>query len=187
LKRITFVCIAATVLLTGMYWDAQAQSVGSSPSSASPVGLPVETIIECGKGYVSHELYDAKITVLEIVRGAKAFDRLKETVKGTTPAENGFEYLLARVRFEYSARGLPGDCIHELKEEQFIAVSPRGDAYKVISLIPRALKGMIRAGESQEGWAGFIIPSGDNNPLMFFAVKVSGAVDHGGNVWFKLR
>lgn len=181
----------ATLMLTAALLavpPAEAQRLGSSPLSPAPAGVPVQTIIECGSGYVSHELYDAKITLLEIVRGAKAWDLLKEATAANEPLKAGFEYILARIRFEYSARGLPGDCGHELKGEQFIAVSPEGKVYKAPSVTPPnpRLSGMLRSGDVLEGWVAFSVPREDSKTLMTFAVKAGGAVEHGGNAWFQL-
>jgi hypothetical protein len=167
---------------------AQAQRLGSSPFSPAPAGTPVQTIIECGSGYISHELYDARITLLEIVRGAEAWDLLAQAAPTNEPPKAGVEYVLARIKFEYSARGLPGDCNHELKEEQFVALSPEGNVYKMAALIPPnpRLNGMLHSGGFLEGWVAFAIPHREDKALMTFAVKVGGAVEHGGNIWFRL-
>lgn len=186
-------CALATLMLTiAVCTDSPAQTPvprpGSSPLSPAPAGLPVKTIVECGKGYISHELYDATISLLEIVRGEKAWERIKEASASNESPKGGFEYILAHIRFEYFARGTPGDCGHELKEEQFTAVSTDGKVYKTPSVVPPnpRLNGMLRSGDSLEGWVAFSVPQGESKPLMSFAVKVGGAVEHGGNIWFQL-
>jgi hypothetical protein len=167
---------------------AQTQRLGSSPLGPAPAGVPVQTIVECGSGYISHELYDSKITLLEMTRGAKAWDLMKEVTTANEPPKAGVEYILARIRFEYSARGLPGDCSHEVKDEQFIAVSPKGQVYKAASVVPPnpRLSGTLRSGDSLEGWVAFSVAREDSKPLMTFAVKAGGAIEHGGNIWFQL-
>jgi hypothetical protein len=166
---------------------AEAQRLGSSPFNPAPLGSPVQTIIGCGAGYTSHELYDAKITVLEIVRGAKA-SALMEKTKTVAPPKSGFEYALARIRFEYSARGKPGTCPYELKEEEFAAATLDGTIFQAASVTPPdpRLSGTLRSGSSLEGWVVFLVTQGDGKTLLTFAAKSGGAVDHGGNVWFQL-
>jgi len=186
-------CALATLMLTiAVCTDSPAQTPvqrpGSSPLSPAPTGLPVKAIVECGRGYISHELYDATITVLEIVRGAKALDLIKQASVSNKPPKIGFEYILARIRVEYFARGTPGDCGHELKEEQFTAVSADGKVYKTPAVVPPkpSLSGMLRSGDSLEGWVAFLVAQEDSKTLMTFTVKSGGAVEHGGDVWFQL-
>jgi hypothetical protein len=184
-------CAFATLMLTIAVCarsPAQAPRPGSSPFSPAPIGFSVKTIVECGKGYISHELYDATITLLEIIRGAKAWDLIKEVSMSNEPPKAGFEYALARIRFEYFARGTPGDCVHELKEEQFTAFSADGKVYEIPAIVlpkPR-LNGMLRSGDSLEGWVTFLVAQEDSKTLMTFTAKPGGAVEHGGNVWFQL-
>jgi hypothetical protein len=166
---------------------AEAQRLGSSPFNPAPLGSPVQTIVGCGAGYTSHELYDAKITVLETVRGTKA-STLIEKEKTIAPPKAGFEYALARIRFEYSARGKPGTCEYDLKEEEFAAATLDGTVFQAASLVPPSprLRGTLSSGGSLDGWVVFVVPQGNGKTLMTFTAKSGGAVDHGGNVWFQL-
>ena len=74
---------------------------GTSPFYPAPAGVRLSGIVECGHGYTSHELYDMKITLQEVIRGTEAWERLKKTSNTNKPADQGFEYVLARIRFEY--------------------------------------------------------------------------------------
>jgi len=165
-----------------------AQRIGSSPAGPAPAGMTVQTIVECGEGYVSHELYDVKITLLETVRGAQAWELIKGAAAANEAPQAGFEYLLARVKFEYAARGRPGDCAHELKEEEFIALSQDGRAYEPASAVPPnpRLNGTLHPGDTLEGWVAFSVPKTDASVLMSFGTRAGGAVVHGGNTWFRL-
>jgi hypothetical protein len=192
-RRRMIVCALATLMLTiAVCTNSLAQTTvprpGSSPLSPAPTGLPVKAIVECGKGYISHELYDATITVLEIVRGAKAWDLIKEATLSNKPPNVGFEYILARIRFEYFARGFPGECSHELRPEQFTAVSANGKEYKALSVVPPKpeLSGRLHSGDSLEGWVAFLVLQQDRKPMTTFTADVGGAILHGGGVWFQL-
>jgi hypothetical protein len=187
MRRKTIGCFLAALMLTISAW-AQAPTPGSSPFSPASVRVPVVSIIECGEGYTSHELYDAKITLLEVVRGEKAWERIKAASMSNERPNVGFEYILARIRFEYSARGLPGNCGHELKGNEFTALSVSGKKYETPSVVvPKPeLSGRLHSGDSLEGWLLFLVAQDDSKPLMAFTADPTGAVQHGGNIWFQL-
>lgn len=188
MKSITLI-LAALVAIAATSSQLPGQAQGSSPSDPVPVGVTVSGIIECGEGYTSHELYDMKITLLEVIRGDQAWKRLEAISSSNKPAEPGAEYLLARVKYEYSARGVPGLCVHPLAPEEFTAYSANGEDYKAVSVVspkPELRKG-LKSGESFEGWVVFAVAQEDKAPLMFYSADSGGAVQHGGGKWFLLR
>jgi len=186
--RVVIGLILACLLLTLIACVETARAQGQSPHSAIPVGVSMVTIIECGEGYTSLELYDAKITLLEIVRGEKVWKRIKEASVSNGPPGVGFEYILARIKFEFFKRGFPGDKSYELKGSQFIAFSIDGKEYKTPSVVvPKPeLSGSLRSGDSLEGWVTFEVAIDNDRPLMVFTTDPTGAVQHGGNIWFQL-
>ena len=76
---------------------------GSSDHPA-PVGTTVKTTIERGDAYLSPDIFNVEITLLEIVRGEEARERIGAAQAGDRPPQTGFEYVLALVRFGYSRR-----------------------------------------------------------------------------------
>jgi hypothetical protein len=182
--------LAAFILFTAALPEAFPQGQGSSPSDPVPVGRTVSGIVECGEGYTSHELYDMKITLLQVIRGEQAWKRLQAASSSNKPAETGTEYLLARIKYDYSARGLPGTCVLQLAPDEFTAYSASGEDYKAVSVVspkPELHKG-LKSGESFEGWVVFAVAKDDKAPLMFYSAADSGgAVQHGGGKWFLLR
>jgi hypothetical protein len=168
---------------------AFAQTPGSGPNNPALKGTTLTGIVECGEGYTSHELYDMKITLLEVVRGEEAWKRIKEANDANKPAEPGFEYGLARIKFGYYARGNPGLCIHPLRPSQFTAYASSGDDYRSPTVVgPKPeLRKDLKSGDVFEGWVVFQIPIKDKSPLMAFAADSGGAVDHGGSKWFLLK
>lgn len=161
---------------------------GSSPFDPAPIGTRLSGIIECGQGYTTHELYNAKITLLEIIRGNNAWKRLKKASNANKPADSGFEYILARVKFEYYARGKPGLCVHKLTPKQFTACSSEGEDYPAPDVIlPKPeIRGDLSSGDSIEGWTALLVPVIDEKPLLYYSADAGKAVLHGGNMWFKL-
>jgi hypothetical protein len=167
---------------------ASAQTPGSSPLNPAPIGKTIAGIVECGQGYTSHELYDMKITILEVLRGDEAWGRLKMASPSNKPAAPGHEYVIARIRFEYYARGVPGACVHQLVPEQFTAFSADGVDYKLPAVVPpkpELRKGM-KSGENLEGWIAFEVAQQDKRPLTSYSADAGGAVMHGGGKWFQL-
>ena len=177
-----FSTILVAAALVGIAFPCAAQRIGSSPAGPAPAGAPVQTIIECGVGYESHELYDVKITLLETVRGDRAWEMIKAAAPENKAAKDGFEYILARIRFEYAARGRPGECGHELKEDEFTALSPEGHVYDSPSVVPPSprLNGTVHSGDTPEGWVAFSVPKNEPTALMSFGTKAGGAMVHGG-------
>jgi len=146
------------------------------------------TAIECGEGCTSLELYDMKINLLEIVRGEKAWERIKEMSPSNEPPEVGFEYILVRIRFEFSSRGSPRECIHELRPEQFTAISEDGKEYETPPVMPPKpeLNGSLRSGDFLESWVAFLVAQDDRKPLRTFDPASGGAISRGKVTWFQL-
>lgn len=169
--------------------SASAQIPGSSPSSAVSRGIRLDGIIECGEGYTSHELYDLNMTLVEVIRGEEAWKRIQEADKSNRPAGPDKDFLLARVRLEYHARGTPGLCVHSVVPQQFTAYSPNGEDYAPSQVAPPKpeLRKEMKSGDSLEGWVAFIVAKSDKAPLMFYTADPGGAVQHGEGKWFLLK
>ena len=180
---------AGIIVLAMALSAAVGQKPGSTPSAPAITGTAVTGILECGEGYTSHELYDMKIILLEVLRGAEAWKRLQEVNAANRPAEPGFEYLLARVKFEYQARQIPGSCVHPLRPNQFTAYNATGEDYAAVSVIPPKpeMRKELKSGDSIEGWLIFAVSKDDPAPLMSFSAGDGGAVQHAEPKWFLLR
>jgi hypothetical protein len=145
-------------------------------------------MVECGEGYTSQELYDMKITLVEVLRGKRAWDLLNGASPSNNPPKAGFDYILVRVKLEFSARGSRRECSYELKPEQFIALSVDGREYESPSVAPPKphLSGNLRSGGSLEGWRAFLVQQGDSKPLMTFDPASGGGMSRGKIIWFQL-
>jgi hypothetical protein len=181
--------LSAIPIIIYAFSTAAAQTSGMAPSSAAPKGSTVAGIIECGEGYTSHELYDMKITLIQVIRGEEAWLRIKKTADSNKPAPSGFDYVLARVKFEYYARSIPGSCVHKLFPGQFTAYSAAGEDYKPASVVPPKpeMRKDLKSGDAIEGWLVFAVAKEDRAPLMSFSADAGGAVQHGEPKWFSLR
>ncbi len=157
---------------------------------AQPVGVPLSTIIDFGDQYQGgDELYDAKITVLEIVRGERAWAIIQHAGASNPRPTSGFDYLLARIRFEFSARAVPVHYSYSLAPAQFRAVSAESHPYDSPALAaPPAplLEATLRPGDSAEGWVAFLVPRSERAPLMLFAPDVGNTFHEGSSSLFRL-
>lgn len=148
-----------------------------------PIGTPATRTIALGDAYATAvETYDARITVIEVMRGERAWDLLKKQDASNREPDSGLEYVLARVRFEFMAKGKPGDKIYDLREDQFIAFSSDGSTqYPAANAVPPKprLTGTLRSGDSAEGWIVLIVAPNDLKPFTAFRADVH-IVSHTG-------
>ena len=150
--------------------------------SAMPIGTTVSCTIDVeGAGfseYGQHELHDVKVTVLEVVRGNAAWELIRAADASNRPPNKGFDYILVRIRFEYSRQGSQGDMPYTLNQGCFRLYSADNREYAVPSIAPPqpGLIGKVfYPGSSYEGWVPFMAATNDN-PFLFYT---------SGSVWFQ--
>ena len=112
-------------------------TLGSSQRNPVPIGKTIKTKIERGDRYSAPVIYDLEITLLEIIRGQEAWERVKAQEVFNELAKSGFEYMLVRLKvgFFRRGRGLGGD-VYELREGQISAVSADGKTKYEILPVP---------------------------------------------------
>lgn len=152
---------------------------GFSSADAASIGTSVLSMVELSDMYVSPEIYDLKVTVEEIVRGEKCGAHLKNLGALNKQLADDSEYLLARVRFEYKARGAPGNKTWELSGTQFNAYSADSKPYEnpFIVMPQSGLIPSLRSGDVAECWLALLVGKNDRKPIMTFTP---------GGVWFRL-
>jgi hypothetical protein len=167
-------------LLTNLVFAATAAATRDS----TPLGAASECVIDvAGAGnsaYGTRELYGVKISVLEVLRGDEAWERIRAADSSNKPPDPGLEYVLALVRFEYfNTTGSTVNLPYTVNKGDFKTYSGEDQEYEQPSIVPPQ-PGLIGAvfypGTSQEGWIPFRVATGDEKPLMFFF----------GGLWFRL-
>jgi len=160
----------------------------NSSKNPAPIGSPVKSMVELGSVYSS--IYDITITVLETVRGKDAMKLLKKADSKIPEPPRGFEYMLARVKFEMKARAVSDKLTFDLGKEplQWVALASDLTEYPGISVKTPApaLAGTVKPGESIEGWVAFAVEAKDDKPVMVFDPDVGGATGRGKTLFFKL-
>lgn len=127
--------------------------------------------------------YEARVALLDIVRGQPAWDAIKKANMFNSPAPEGMEYILARFRFDY-LRGPSPDTQYDTSSSDFTAVSSDGKDYEreyVVAPEPR-MNSKLYAGASAEGWVVFTVTQYDKTPLVTFGRDYRGR----GGIWWKL-
>jgi hypothetical protein len=182
---LTFVLLGLTVAAS--LHPALAQD--NSSTNPAAVGSPVRSMVELGSVYTN--IYDIAITILETVRGRDAMDRLKAASPDNKMPAEGFEYVLARIKFEFKARAVSDKIPFDLGNAplQWVALAGKDlTEYDRVSLtIPKpALAGMVKPGQTVEGWVAFAVDRKDSKPVVVFDPDTGGATGRGKTLFFKL-
>jgi hypothetical protein len=166
---------------------------GDSHDRAIPVGVTARTTIERGNAYLSPEIYNVEITLLDIIRGREALQQVKSQGVVNREPQAGFEYVLVLLRLGYFQRGRrQGSEAYQLAEGQFAAVSADGkrefDLPAVLRQPQPPLIGLhFNPGESREGRILLEVPAEEKEPrLIFKRQHVEGMYGIWGYVWFRL-
>ncbi len=178
MRRMTVVVILAGIALIPR---ANALRAQASADEAVAIGTVCKAGIVIGEGYATESIsVEAAVTVLEVVRGEKAWEMVRSADPSNKPPAGGMEYVAVRVRFEYGHQG-GRDPSYGVRLEQFASVSETGKQYERPSTAPPkpVLNGRLYPGESLEGWIVLLVSADDAKPRMTFGNNYN-------RVWFRL-
>jgi hypothetical protein len=182
--------VSMIALLVVMAAGSLQPAIAQENSSTNPaaIGAPVRSMIELGSVYTN--IYDITIAVLETVRGKEAMDRLKAASPENKMPPEGFEYVLARIKFQFKGRYVSDTLPFDLGNDplQWVALSSGLIEYpRVPVTAPKpVLAGRIKPGDSMEGWVAFAVDGKDSKPVMVFDPDTGGATGRGRTLFFKL-
>jgi len=127
--------------------------------------------------------YEVRITLLQIVRGSAAWQLIHDANMFNDPPETGFEYILAKVQFEYLT-GPTLDTAYDVSTVWFDAISSDGAEYDMPWVVEPepSIDSNLYPGASHQGWIAFQVATSDAKPVMTFGRKYDGT----GGIWFKL-
>lgn len=176
--------LTSAIVLSSQTLPAQ----DNSSTHPANVGSRVRSMVELGSVYSN--IYDIAITVGEILRGEEALDRLKATSPDNPAPEQGFEYLLARVKFELKGRYVSDNLQFDLGNAPLMWVALSSDLIeypRVSPTVPKpSLTGIVKPGGSVDGWVAFAVAKDDKGPVMVFDPDTGGATGRGRTLFFKL-
>jgi len=176
------VTTTATSTITSVVTTGLPITPTTSTIIVTPVGttvtasLSISAAIPGGAGSIQ-ETHTVNITVLEVVRGSKAFDMLKAADASNDFPKNGYEYLLVRVKFVY---GSEGNLIYTIIKDYFRAYSSDNKEYTTPSVIepkPALIGSVLFPARTTEGWITFMVAQNDSKPVMLYTGTAS---------WFQL-
>ncbi len=152
-------------------------------SRSNPVGIGAPLNIKVNSTGGAGNEYEVRLTLLEVIRGTEAWQRILAQNQFNSPPKTGYEYILAKVRFEYLTGPTP-DTSYRISSVWFNAVSAGGKDYDRVSVVEPSpsINTNLYPGASQEGWVSFCVAQDDAKPLMTFGRKYDGT----GGIWFKL-
>jgi hypothetical protein len=161
----------------------------NTPTNPVAVKVPLKSMVELGSVYTN--IYDITITVLETVRGNAAMEQLKAADPNVKAPAAGFDYVLARVKFDLKGRYVSDNLSFDLGSEplQWVALSGSDltEYDRVPVTVPKpALVGVVKPAGSMEGWVGFAVSQKDAKPVMVFDPDTGGATGRGKTLFFKL-
>ncbi len=160
----------------------------NSSTNAAAIGSRVRSMVELGSVYTN--IYDIAVTVLETVRGKDAMEKLKAASADNKAPATGFEYVLARIKFEFKGRAVSDNLLFDLGDAplQWVALAVDLTEYPRVSvMMPKpALAGRVKPGQSVEGWVAFAVDQKDSKPVMVFDPDTGGATGRGRTLFFKL-
>ena len=154
---------------------------GSSRFFPAPIGTPITANYQRG---VSTESYTAIFTVKEVFRGDAAWSRIIAANQFNSPAPAGYEYILARISFNY-VTGPTLNTVEDVNAFMFQLFSGTGSKYDIPFTVYEPLPqfdSSLYPGASYEGWAVFQVSTTDLSPMLSFGVASSGS----GGIWLKL-
>ncbi|MBN2336929.1 MAG: hypothetical protein JXP48_00195 [Acidobacteria bacterium] len=160
----------------------------NSSTKPAAIGSRVRSMVELGSVYSN--IYDIAITVVEIVRGREALERLRAADPDNPAPRAGMEYILARVRFELKGRAVSDTLTFTLGEAplEWVALSEDLTEYERVPVkVPAPpMAGIVKPGGSVEGWVAFAVEEKDPKPVMVFDPDTGGATGRGRTLFFRL-
>jgi hypothetical protein len=161
---------------------AAAGSIGTSRKAPAPVGTSINASLELTSVYPRLP-FNATFTVLEVVRGDQAYQRIKAANQFNDVPAAGKEYVLAKLRIKVTAIDDEESAV-KFNKYMFTAVSSAGRDYPRVSTVDPEpeIEAQLYKGASHEGWVSFMVEKSDTAPLLTFARDSQGK----NGYWFEL-
>lgn len=140
---------------------------GHSYRNPAPMNHPVRVLGRYFDGSpIAHD-----ITIVQVIRGEAAWERIQQAYQFNSPARPGTEYLLIQIRMDYSS-GPEGqtDWVHQL---DFGLLSTQGHSYGIpwwLTPPEPFLTAQLYPGSTITGWTAWQVEIEDTNPMLIFGL-----------------
>lgn len=127
-------------------------------------------------------MYEIKMAVVDIRRGEKAWELLKN-IEGNQPAPEGYDYIIAELSLRFTAVASSTRWFEQYEfvvdRSEFQAQSPDGTDFEIPDAQPPepAMRGSIIGGQTMEGWLVFLVPKTELKPYLDYTKE---------NLYFRL-
>lgn len=151
-------------------------------SRANPA--PINTVQQYTKTseWFDEDNYTVSIRVMEVVRGEKAYEALKSKLKIYPEADEGCEYVNAKIAF--SVNSTKTDIAINPSQGSFTSFTSNNEECPshYYSSIDPVLTGSLYSGGNAEGWITVMVKKDDAQPKLAYGLDYNGA----NGVWFAL-
>lgn len=128
--------------------------------------------------------YTAAIRVIETIRGAKAWDMIKEANMFNEEPKDGYEYIIAKVAF--SALSVQNDASVNASCYNFDFYSGNNEEYdSVYVTMDNTLNQNLYSGGNAEGYVVGMVKTDDKSPKLVYGLSL-GTELYGKAIWFAL-
>lgn len=165
--------IAPLLLVIGCTAGMSAVVAGST-RVAAPIGETVDVKFQINAEgpteYGIPVIIEAHLSVLDVLRGAPAWELLQTADPGNASPPVGFDYLLLRVRISGQGSGtmrIP----YQVQADHFRIFDAANQPYPTPDLRlpgPSLIDTRIYPDDTSEGWLVFLIDRNDRHPELFF-------------------
>jgi len=174
-----------TLYVVPVTTTADITTMGFTSANPADILMPITTNIGT-KGEIPgvSTAYNVVISVSQVIRGALAWVKLENLNMNNKPPPDGYDYILAKVRFEYLKGPYGQTSSYDVYSDWFTAVSASGEDYanpKIVGPTPTMNK-LLYPGEILEGWLVLQVSQADAKPLLTIGRNAEGK----GGLWFKL-
>lgn len=157
---------------------------GYDRSNPVGIGTPLTTNIDMiGRAGDAYNNYEVRVTLWSVVRGDVAWKNIVAENQFNDPPKPGYEYIMAKVRFEYLVGPSPNTTCR-ISTSLFTAVSSDGKDYDNVPVVEPepSIDATLYPGAYQQGWMVFLVSEDDVYSLLTIGRDYDGT----GGIWFKL-
>lgn len=168
-------------------WDGKTRTaiIGSNDASGShnrQNPAPVGKAQQAKFNYLMSGESVINMTVTEVIRGADAWTKILNANQFNSPAPEGYEYVLVKIKATVVSNEKDGSI--DFGDFYFSAFSADNTEYKRASVVEPEpqFSGSVYAGGTLEGYLAFAVKTTDASPKISFGTNYDGT----GGIWFSL-